>query len=270
MFHKKNASNPSFFIVQTVYSYMKSFPFIQLLEVNNTLHHIKKEEKSMICKNCNQETEPGKFCTKCGAPLEEASAQEQSATEEPIVQQSTQTPPPAQPIQQQTQQPQQGQQVDFAQKTKELSSNFGGFFLNALKKPSSARDVNGVHLISGAIMIVVFSLMISLNEFISYKKEAKDIGDGDEIGFFDFLAIPFLKYLLLYAIIVGLIFAAVNVAQQSLSIQDVVAKYGAYLVPFALLYIIGILLEVLDMTGLPFSVVGYLAIIGPILVTPVL
>src|SRR5699024_7282772 len=125
-------------------------------------------------------------------------------------------------------------------------------------------------LISGAIMIVVFSLMISLNEFISYKKEAKDIGVGDEIGFFDFLAIPFLKYLLLYAIIVGLIFAAVNVAQQSLSIQDVVAKYGAYLVPFALLYIIGILLEVLDMTGLPFSVVGYLAIIGPILVVPVL
>lgn len=221
----------------------------------------------MICNNCNQETEPGKFCTKCGAPLGEASAQEQSATQEPIVQQHTQTPPPAQPIQQQTQQ---GQQVDFAQKTKELSSNFGGFFLNALKRPSSAKDVNGVQFVSGAIMVIVFSLIISLHNFIAYKKEVSSFGFGDDVGFFDIFIVPFLKYILLYAIIVGLIFAAVNVAQQSLSIQDVLAKYGAYLVPFALLYVIGILLDVLDMTGLPFSVVGYLAIIGPVLVVPVL
>lgn len=220
----------------------------------------------MICKNCNQETEPGKFCTKCGSPLEAANEQEPAATEEPIVQQSGTTPPPVQ----QAQQPQQGQQVDFAEKTKELSSNFGGFFLNALKKPSSAKNVNGTHFISGIIMIVAFSLIVSLEAFVSFKKDGKEYGVSDDVGFFDFLVVPFLKYVLLYAIIVGLIFAAVRVAQQVGTIQDIVAKFGAYLVPFVLLFVLSIVLDVIDMTGLPFSVVGYLAMIGPVLIIPVL
>src|SRR5699024_9226814 len=66
-----------------------------------------------------------------------------------------------------------------------------------------------------------------------------------------------------------LIFGAVRVASQNVSIQDVLAKYGAYLVPFLLLFVISIILDIIDMTGLPFSTVGYIAMIGPVLLIPV-
>lgn len=218
----------------------------------------------MICKNCNQETEAGKFCTQCGAPLETEQTEEQAATEEPVVQQQEQTPPPVQQVQpaQQQQQPQQGQQVDIAAKTKQVGSNFGTFFLNALKKPSSTKDVTGAQYISGIIMIVAFTLVISIEHFTYLKREYS-------AEFFDDLAVPFLKYVLLFAIIIGLIFGAVRVAAQNVTIQDVLAKYGAYLVPFLLLFAVSIIFDIIDMTGLPFSTVGFIAMIGPVLLIPV-
>lgn len=224
---------------------------------------LQKEANSMICKNCNQETEPGKFCTKCGAPLDASDEQQSAATEEPIIQPSEPTPPPVQQTQHTGQQTQQGQQVDFAEKTKEIGSNFGEFFLNALKKPSSAKDLNGTQYISGIIMTIAFALFISIEHFVLLKKSF-------DAEFFDHLAVPFLKYVLLFAIIIALIFGAVRIAQQNATIQDVLAKFGAYLVPFILLFAFSIILEAIDMTGLPFSAFGYIAMIGPVLIVPLL
>lgn len=224
----------------------------------------------MICNNCKEETEPGKFCTKCGSPLQAANEQESAAAAEPTPEQNEPVQPT--PVQQTNQQqPQQQQQsVDIAEKTKEVSSNFGTFFMNALKKPSSAKHVNGVQFISGIITIVAFALIISINQFVEWRGDAGEYGSKSDITFFDFLFVPFLKYLLLYAIVVVLIFAATRVAQQAVNIQDVIAKYGAYLVPFILLFGLSILLDLIDMTGLPFSVVGTIAMLGPVLILPVL
>lgn len=233
--------------------------------------HKKRRNKQMICNSCQQETESGKFCTKCGAPLQVENEQEPAAAEEPIVQQDeqqsapTQPVPPAQPAQQQVQ-----QTNDFAEKTKEIGSNFGTFFMNGLKKPSSAKDVNAPQFISGIIMVAIFSLVISLEGFISTKKYRDDIGASTDISFADYLAVPFLKYVVLFAIIIALTYVATLTAQQNLNIQGVVAKYGAYLVPFLLLYVVSIVLDLIDMTGLPFSAVHSIAMLGPVLILPVL
>ncbi len=225
----------------------------------------------MICNNCKEETEQGKFCTKCGAPLQVENAQESAAATEPTPEQNDPvTPTPVQQTEQQPQVQQQQQSVDIAEKTKEVSSNFGAFFMNALKKPSSAKQVNGTHFISGIISIVAFALIISIDKFMYWRDQAGEFGSKSDVSFFDYLVVPFLKYLLLYAIVVVLIFAATRVAQQTINIQDIVAKYGAYLVPFILLFVLSFILDLIDMTGLPFSVVGSIAMLGPILIIPIL
>lgn len=209
----------------------------------------------MICANCNQETEAGEFCANCGAPLpgNESAAASADLTEgaSPDVTPNADTEkttkegtPPNESV----------------ERLKKEASAFGNFFLTMLKKPSAAQQTNGTKLISGIISIVIFSLLISLGSYL--------VVSSSFLGasFLDGFLIPFIQFLVLFAVITALIFGAAKVAGQVYSFTDIVAKLGAYLVPFLVLIVIGTLLTFIQ---IPFtSSLIILGLLGPILFIP--
>lgn len=219
----------------------------------------------MICQSCNQETEKGKFCTNCGAEL---GAEESAAATEPVVEvnntaeQSEPTPVP----QQTTQQAQPQEPNEYVEKMKALSADFGKFFLTLIKKPSEAKNTGEKSLIPGIITIIIFALIISLDSYITIVREA----DGLSVSFFDVFLVPLFKYIVMFGAIAAITFVAAKVALQEVSIMDVIAKYGAYLVPFILLYVVGVLFNIIKLTQSPFDLVTVISILGPVLIIPVL
>src|SRR5699024_4978288 len=67
---------------------------------------------------------------------------------------------------------------------------------------------------------------------------------------------PFVKMIMMIAIVVGLTFAVLKIANSAYTVQTTIAKYGAYLIPFGLLLAAGILLLLMGL-----GAVGVVAII---------
>lgn len=130
-----------------------------------------------------------------------------------------------------------------------------------------ASDFDQTHYISGLITLVIFAVIISLNNYISVVNEASGWGD---IPFLEGFVVPLLKHILMLGAIAIIIFAAAKVALQEVSVLDIFAKYGAYLVPFILLFIVHVIFNLIKLTQPPFDIVGTISILGPVLIVPVL
>lgn len=240
----------------------------------------------MICPHCGQETESGKLCTNCGAPLREEasttiepnaipdtpdvqtptpvtaekveseqtteSAQEQVQEEQASTQEQDQNQEPAQPN-------------EFVETLKRESANFGNFFWNMLKGPDEAKKINHTSMTPAIITMVIFSLLVALGSYLT----ARQLGSFMmEASFVDSFLIPLIQFIILFAVIIALIFAGAKIAAQSLSFTDVIAKVGAYTVLFLVLTIVGSLLTLIGL-----SVAGVLVILGllgPIIIVPTL
>lgn len=217
----------------------------------------------MFCQNCKQESEAGKFCTNCGATL--AQVEETAATEQNVDSASTieSSPTPSANTAEQT-----GEPNEFVEKMKDASSHFGEFFLTLVKKPSEAKTINKNHLVSAIITIVIFSLVIALNSYYTSQTIYQDLL-GPSASFVDDFVKPLFKHILMFGLIASATFAATLVANQNRSYTDILAKYGAYIMPFMLLYLAGTLFSVLTL-GFPFTLASTVGLSGTILVVPVL
>ncbi|MCG3419341.1 zinc ribbon domain-containing protein [Oceanobacillus jordanicus] len=218
----------------------------------------------MICPSCGQQTEEGKFCTNCGAPLpvENNAATQEPVNTDPTLEQESNVGEPSQPLAS-GQQQNQSQSNDFMETVKRETSQFGAFFVKLLKKPSEGQNVTSSQLISGIITIVIFSLLISLGSYII----SSSIGSYFmRVSFVDSFLLPLIQFLVLFGVIAAISFAGVKIGGQSLSFTAVVAKTGAYSVPFLVLTVLGSLLALvgISLSGI-FILVGLL---GPILVVP--
>lgn len=221
----------------------------------------------MICPSCKQETEEGKFCTNCGAKLPNANT-EDAAADEPITLKPHTTEEPKQESTQQTTQQTQPQETNhYVEKFKQVCTDFGQFSLTLIKHPNEAKQTDQTHYISGLITLVIFAVIISLNNYISVVNEASGWGD---IPFLEGFVVPLLKHILMLGAIAIIIFAAAKVALQEVSVLDIFAKYGAYLVPFILLFIVHVIFNLIKLTQPPFDIVGTISILGPVLIVPVL
>lgn len=101
----------------------------------------------MICKNCGNEQESGKFCGKCGAPLHTEQIDQQQ-TYEHEQQQSKNVSP----------------QNETLDKVKHRSKQYWGYYLHYLKHPTSVfqhTDETKNGLISIGIFVVIMTLLIS-------------------------------------------------------------------------------------------------------------
>src|SRR5699024_911091 len=119
---------------------------------------------TMQCPSCGQQTEEGKFCTNCGAPLQ---SNESAATSEPVHNNQVQEPQAQQP--QGEQSTAQAAPNETVEKIKEIGNNFSNFFLTLVKKPSAAKQANHNDWISSVITMVIYALIFALGYFFALK-----------------------------------------------------------------------------------------------------
>lgn len=215
----------------------------------------------MQCPNCHQETEEGKFCTNCGALIsqdEPAVAQEPSTT-------STKQVDVQPTTNQQTTSPKQTNVV--VEKLKSSSINFGNFFLKLLKKPNDARKANENDLVSGTISIALYALLFALGYYLVLNSIVSFFGSAPP--FTDGFLWPFLKFVVLFAVIIAVTFAGLKLAGSEYSFVKTVAKFGGYLIPFLLLLVAGYLFTLISFASLGIVVVA-ISILGALLIIPTL
>src|SRR5690625_2097281 len=230
----------------------------------------------MVCQSCGQETEEGMFCTNCGAPLEtEESAAATEPTEdldESSPEASEQTSDSPEEVPSQTTaggQNETAEEKEVVEQTKKIASDFGQLFVSQLKSPMNARNVNSTHLISGIITMVIFSLIIALNSYIVLRDMLSGPFSGEAANpFVDTFLLPFIQLLVLLGIVASLNFVATKLCNMSFNYTDIIAKYGAYVVPFLLLYAAGFIFSLINLDVL-FTLAASISILGAVFIVPV-
>ncbi len=236
----------------------------------------------MICPNCGQETESGKFCTNCGSPLQVETPT--TAKPNPTVDTGDTAPVTAwdhdeheQPLQpdaeSQTSEQASTQEHaqdpvkpnEFVETLKRESANFGHFFWDMLKGPDKAKKINHTSMTPAIITMVIFSVLIALGSYL-IANQVGVIWGG--VSFLDSFLIPLFQFIILFAVLIVLVFGGAKIAAQTLSLTDVVAKIGAYTVPFLVLTIAGSILTLIGLTVA--SVLVILGLLGPIIIVPTL
>src|SRR5699024_9392006 len=176
----------------------------------------------MLCQNCGQQTEEGKFCTKCGAKLnQEEAATTQDATDDGIIQsepidnrkqeqtdsdsassepspaETAPVQPPSSPNQQQSSQsPPQVKPNETVERIKTFSARFGDFFLPILKRPSHARNVSAKQTPSCSVTLVMCSLIIAVGTYVMLRSHDPVLY---ELAVVVHVLIPVLEFLVLFA-----------------------------------------------------------------------
>lgn len=230
----------------------------------------------MQCPNCGQHTEEGIYCTSCGSRLTGDSTHEHPAqsdepgtleeTTEAASQTDDSTINDTPPVQQSSHGEQSTQPPnETVERLKTTGSDFGRFFMTLVKGPSETKKANGSDMSSGIIMFILFSLVIALSYHLALS--SMPMGFFSEVSFFDSFILPFLLFLILYFAIAGITFAGAKLAVQAVKFPDVIAKYGAYLVPFLLLYVAGMLFLLIGLSALS-SLLIALSILGMLLIAP--
>lgn len=210
----------------------------------------------LICPSCNQGTEEGKFCTKCGASLEvetnAASDTEANATETATgTQQEAST----------TETSSAGSANEVSEKFKEAATGFGHFAVQHLKSPGKARELTEKSWISGALTIVITALLFSILIYVTLNSSSFFSPD-----FMDDFFLPFLKYLLFLILSVAVIFGTGKFIGSKATFLDVLAKTGGYLFPFTVLFLAGYLLVYIGLDFMAYAML--IAIFAPIFFIP--
>ncbi|MEN2768747.1 zinc ribbon domain-containing protein [Ornithinibacillus xuwenensis] len=231
----------------------------------------------MKCQNCGHEMGGGKFCTNCGTPLEstqpaventQPTATEETAAAEPVNETKV-VENQQQPATPQQEQPAQVKQNDFADQIARVFTNFGHFFMTLIKQPSAAKKANHNDLFSAIITMVAFGLFFAMSMFIPVAIIANETRIFPEPTFFANFMVPLLLFLILIAGVASLTFAGTKLAKMDYTYADVIGKFGAYLLPFTLVYLAGTLLFVGQLPTLPGILLG-IGLTGLMFVIPAL
>lgn len=176
----------------------------------------------MHCSHCGSLTDEGKFCANCGAPLSKDTYEDNAASQAAS---ASESPQPDIPVQ-------------------ETQPGFGTFFSTLITSPSDAMKAGARDMIPGLSILGLFALLMAIDAYISLSMFHSTV----KVNFGDHFLIPLIKAALLLILHAAAIFGAAKLSSaRSLSLQAVIGKYGAYLVPFLLLYAVGIILILLDL-----------------------
>ncbi len=201
----------------------------------------------MKCSSCGEQTAEGKFCTNCGAELRQEELYESVVGSTASASSADQNP------------------NETVEKLKTTGSNFGHFFVTLVKSPSEAKKANGSDMSSGIITFSLFSLLVALSYHLILS--TIQMGFFMQISFLDSFILPFIIFTILYLLIAGLTFAGAKLSVQAVTFPDVIAKYGAYLVPFLLLFTSGILFWLIGLSALA-GLILFISILGSLLIAP--
>lgn len=215
----------------------------------------------MVCKECGKINEDGKFCEACGAKLETGEEQESVAT-------AQQTPTTSQTTTNNTtQESAETNNNEYVDKAKDISKTYFSYFLRILKSPlSESQNIRREEFINGVITIVLYALFIPLMIYLSLGSEARNW--MFESPFLDILLKPTIGYAVFIFLIAAFVFIAVQLGNVKVSIKDVIARFGALLVPFVAFFVVGFVLALLQ-TG-AFAIPLSIGVMGSTLAAPAL
>jgi len=213
----------------------------------------------MHCPNCGQEIAQGKFCTNCGAQL---SDNESIPTQDPTIHTTEQQQPTAN-----HEQPEQVRQNQTVEKLKTAGADFGHFFVTLLKKPSEAKHANSNDLVSSIVTIIIFALVLALGVHLTFHAFSSGYFGEPDFTFFTTFVLPFVEFILLFLVVAALTLAGGKIAAQQVTYADVLAKYGAYLIPYLLLYAAGFIIAFIGLSSLSIAFI-FLSMIGALMIIP--
>lgn len=188
----------------------------------------------MICSNCQNEQESGKYCEKCGSVLTVEKEVEVSQVETTEAEGAATT------------------NVDTSASTtnetsenvKKALNNYGTYFLKNLKNPTNALKADENLFISGLITIGIYILTFGLAIYFIIYSITKDFAGffGVEVPFFSiFFRSVFIALLFLAIGLLSTIAMAKWVGKSTISYQQFVSQYSSLLVPLVVLHIVALL-----------------------------
>ncbi|MBB6453867.1 putative membrane protein [Salirhabdus euzebyi] len=206
----------------------------------------------MKCPNCGQVGENEKFCSKCGTQME-SNNEAAAAAEHPVSEvneQPTQAKVPNETM----------------EKLKSTGQGYGEFLVKHLKEPTNARNLTEGDFVSGIITFSIYALITALFMFISLNTSMAILGG---VSFFDFFIKPLIGFLVLLFGTAGLTYGVQVFAKEEGSFQLTVAKFGGYLIPFTVVYLLGIIFGLIKLTSLAF-LASAIGVVGAVFVIPAL
>lgn len=121
------------------------------------------------------------------------------------------------------------------------------YFTAALKNPIAyAREVDGGQFINGVITMVLYSMTIPLIFYFGFHRL---VGFMDH-PFLDMVVRPTLAFVIFIFLTATYCFLAIKYGKGKGSYQDIIARFGVYLVPFTGLLLLALLMAVLEMNTL--------------------
>lgn len=200
----------------------------------------------MKCLNCNHLNDGGKFCEKCGAKLvviDEAAA----ATETPVYNTQTVSTQPNVHI----------------ENAKNVSKMYAGFFMNVIKKPfSQSQHVDHTHFVNGLITVALYAIFIPLMLYLGFKEYTTYI----DSPFLNVVVKPAFAYAIFILLVSVYSFAAIKLGKVNTSLQDVIARFGTFLVPFVGLFIVATIMALLQIKL--FALLLFIGFIGSVFTVP--
>lgn len=205
----------------------------------------------LVCPNCKNEQEIGKFCGKCGTETVVGVEQvEQQVTEtkeaNSQVSVSTQSAPEAIDHHQTAaaiEQPNINTQ-EKVEATKQVLGQYWNHFLHLLKNPSRGFTLNTNHFIYGLVTMGIYAIAFSLSLYFfvqSYLSNIPFSGMLVDLSFFKTNFNLIISIIIFIAVAFFSAFIVIKIAKSSLDFKTLVAQFGGLLIPFVALNVVAIL-----------------------------
>lgn len=198
-----------------------------------------EDETNVLCNQCGQNNqESSKFCVKCGASFLTGVTAEVNP---PIFNYDQQAQP--------NQQNQPNQPNPQLQQFKQASSQYLSHFLQVIKNPTRVSELtNASHMVNGIITMVLFSLMLPLIVYFTLKRLWGGFGFA-HISFGTYVLNPLIFLFLVIMMVNTLIFFALKLGNVVLSYREVIARFGANMIPSTAIMIVSFLLSLMEVDG---------------------
>lgn len=204
----------------------------------------------LVCQNCNNQQDDGKFCGVCGGAVEEMVASTEQPNEN--VEQVAGNDPVNESIEQESVNvsASQGaatvetQAQPTAEAIKSGLSNYWSYFINLIKNPSRAFQTGENQFINGLITLGLYALLFSLSLYFLANTVMNTFGgwySDESIPFFSVVSRLFIFAIIILGITFGSAFAMIKIAKNHESFKTIITQYGSVIVPFTALNVIAML-----------------------------
>jgi len=200
----------------------------------------------LVCPNCKNKQESGKFCESCGQPLEVQETSESSNTDSkqpdsiPNQQPSLVEQPVAGQVQTGSTMEDAQPSNEKAEMVKETLNNYWSYFINLLKNPTTAFSLNENQLINGLITIGLYVILFPLGAYFFLNGMLNNEFFGTGLPFHFNFRVMFLLLIIL-AIAFFSAFAMIKIGKHQDSFKLLITQFGGLLVPVTLLHIVSLL-----------------------------